>query len=76
MFDFDYNYIKEKYGNKTQLLFTKTDSLMYEIQTDDFNKDISKAIRKRFDTSDYPEKHESGINKTDWCGACTCRTCV
>lgn len=40
---------------------------MYEIQTDDFCKDTSKDIRKRFDTSDYPEKRESwiktGINK-------------
>ena len=36
MFDFHYNYIKEKYGKKTELLFTDTDSLMYEIKTKDF----------------------------------------
>ena len=34
---------------------------MYEIETEDFYKDISKDVRKRFDTSDYPEVHESGI---------------
>ena len=66
MFDFDYNYIK-KYCNKAELLFTDTDSLMYEIQTDDFYFDISKDMKKRFDTSDFLEDHpsviKSGINK-------------
>ena len=59
MFDFHYNYIKSKYGNKAELLFTDTDSLMYQIETDDFYQDIASDVRKRFDTSDYPEKHES-----------------
>ena len=61
MFDFHYKYIKPKYGNKAKLLFTDTDSFLYEIQTEDFYKDISGDVRHRFDTSDYPEGHPSGI---------------
>ena len=61
MFDFHYNYIKPKYGNKAKLLFTDTDSFLYEIQTEDFYKDISGDVKDRFDTSNYPEGHPSGI---------------
>ena len=61
MYDFHYNYIKKKYGDKAKLLLTDTDSLMYEIQTEDFYKDISGDVKDRFDTSDYPSDHPSGI---------------
>ena len=61
MYDFHYNYIKSKYGDKAKLLFTDTDSFLYEIQTEDFYKDISGDVRDRFDTSEYPENHPSGI---------------
>ena len=61
MFDFHYNYIKEKYGKKAKLLFTDTDSLMYHIYTDDFYKDISDDVLDKFDTSDYTFNHPSGI---------------
>ena len=45
MYDFHYNYNKQKYGDKAKLLFTDTDSLMYEIQTEDFYKDISADVK-------------------------------
>ena len=61
MFDFHYNYIRKKYDNKAELLFTDTDSLMYLIQTEDFYHDIKQDIKKEFDTSDYPKNHPSGI---------------
>ena len=61
MHDFHYNYITTKYGDKAKLLFTDTDSLEYEITTKDFYKDINSDIEKRFDTSDYPTNHPSGI---------------
>ena len=67
MYDFHYKYIKPKYGSKAKLLFTDTDSFLYEIQTEDFYKDIAGDVKDRFDTSDYPENHPSkiptGINK-------------
>ena len=53
--------IKTKYGDKAKLLLTDTDSLAYEIKTKDFYKDINPDIEKRFDTSDYPTNHPSGI---------------
>ena len=54
MYDFHYNYIKKKYGNKSKLLFTDTDSLTYKLETDDVYKDFWKD-REMFDNSDYPE---------------------
>ena len=61
MYDFHYNYIKPKYGGKAKLLLTDTDSLIYEIETEDFYKDISADVKDRFDTSDYTPNHPSGI---------------
>ena len=59
--DFHYDYIRAKYNDAAELLFTDTDSLLYLIHTDDFYKHISKDIKRKFDTSDYPESHPSGI---------------
>ncbi|PFX13822.1 hypothetical protein AWC38_SpisGene22070 [Stylophora pistillata] len=61
MYDFHYNYIKSKYGDRAKLLFTDTDSLCYEIQTEDFYKDIIDDVDCLFDTSNIPKEHSSGI---------------
>ena len=47
MYDFHYNnYIKKKYSHKAKLLFTDTNSLMYEIETNYVYKDIHKSKDK------------------------------
>jgi hypothetical protein len=42
-------------------LFTDTDSLAYEIKTEDFYQDITNDIESKFDTSEYCRDHLSGI---------------
>ena len=61
MYDFHYNYIKNKYGDRAKLLFTDTDSLAYEIKTEDFYADIAADVESRFDTSEYPKDHPATI---------------
>ena len=39
-YEFHYDYIKNKYGNNSRLLFKDTDSLMYEIKTKDVYEDF------------------------------------
>ena len=63
MYDFHYNYIKSKYGDKAKLLFTDTDSLTYEIETKDAYADFFKD-KSKFDNSDYPE-NSPYFNKTN-----------
>ena len=61
MYNFHYNYIGQKYDNNARLLFTDTDSFMYEIKMEDFYKDISADVKDKFDTSNYPFDHPSNI---------------
>ncbi|MEW8615643.1 MAG: DNA polymerase, partial [Candidatus Thiodiazotropha sp.] len=56
MYDFYYNQLKKQYGDRCQLLYTDTDSLLLEIQTDDVYKDMTEH-RDLYDTSDYPQDH-------------------
>ena len=57
LYDFHYNYIKPKYGNKAKLLFTDTDSLACDIETGDYYKDISDDVQARFNTSEFDVDH-------------------
>ena len=61
MYDFHYYYIKKKCGSKASLFFTDADSLCYEIEAEDFFKDISADAQEKFDTSNFSPNHPSGI---------------
>ena len=50
MYDFHYNYIIENYGDRAKLLFTDTDSLTYEIETEDVYQDFWND-KDKFDNS-------------------------
>ena len=49
---FLYDYIKNKYDNKSQLLFTEIDIIMYEIKTEDVYKDFS-SDKEMYDFNNY-----------------------
>ena len=53
MFEFRYDYVKQKYDKKTKLCYMDTDSLIVYIKTDDIYKDIAEDVETRFDTSNY-----------------------
>ena len=53
MYEFWYDYMKSKYGNNVKLCYMDTDSLIMNIKTEDFYKDIANDVEKRFDTSNY-----------------------
>ena len=56
MYDFYYNELKKQYGEHCQLLYTDTDSLLLEIQTENVYEDMG-ASASLYDTSNYPKDH-------------------
>ena len=66
MYEFHYDYMKRKYDdNSLTLCYMDTDSLIYNIKTDDFYKDIADDVADRFGTSGYnPDRPlPVGLNK-------------
>ena len=57
IYEFHYHYIKNKYFNNLRLFFTDTDSLMYEIKTEDVY-DIFSKDKEMFDFSSYSTESE------------------
>ena len=53
MYEFHYDYMRPRYGSKVKLCYMDTDSFVYEIETEDFYRDIENNVEKRFDTSGY-----------------------
>ena len=54
MYEFHYDYMVPNYGlEKLKLCYMDTDSLVYDIITEDFYEDIANDVEARFDTSRY-----------------------
>ena len=51
-----YNKLKARYGERCQLLYTDTDSLLLEIETEDVYRDMAKS-QTLYDTPNYPQDH-------------------
>ena len=68
MYEFHYDNIQPKYGSKVELCYMNKDSFVYEIETEDFYRDIAKDVEKKFDTSGYSKDSNRslpiGKNKT------------
>ena len=64
MYDWYYNHLKNTYGNRVQMLYTDTDSLIVHIKTDDIYADMAQHA-DQYDTSNYPADHflHSNANK-------------
>ena len=64
MYEFHYDYIKNKYGYNLRLLFLDTNSLMYEIKTKDVYEDFSND-KEMFNFSNYSTKWKYYDNSTN-----------
>ena len=70
MYEFHYDYMVPKYGlEKLKLCYMDTDSLVYDIETEDVYEDIANDVEARFDTSGYSKTDfrslPIGLNKKD-----------
>lgn len=66
MYDFHYNVLKAKYGDRVSLCMTDTDSEVIEVETHDLYADLREPeLAQHFDFSDYPKEHPcySAVNK-------------
>ena len=53
MYEFWFDYIKPKYGDKAKLCYMETDSFIIHIKTEDFYNDIADDVERQLDTSNY-----------------------
>lgn len=62
LYDFNCDNMMQKCApNKIKLLYTDTDSLIYEVECEYVYEEVIKADLDKFDTSDYPSDNLYGI---------------
>ena len=64
MYEFWYDYLQPMYKDKIELCYMDTDSFIIYVETDDFYKDISSDVNKRFDTSNYSKDINRPLRKS------------
>ena len=63
MYEFWYDYMKPKYNDKVKLRYMDTNSFIMNIKREDFCKDISNDVEKRFDTPNYEVNRQLATGK-------------
>ena len=67
MYEFWYDYLVPKYGDKIKLCYMDTDSFIIYLETEGFYKDVADDVNEWFDISNYDKNDEKplpkGINK-------------
>ena len=53
IYQFWYDYVKPKYGEKEKLCYMDTDNFIAFIKTEDIYVDIAKDVETRFNTTNY-----------------------
>lgn len=61
MYRFHYDFMKTKYQKNLKLMYSDTDSLIYQIFTENYYEDIKPDLESYFDTSDYPINNVYGL---------------
>ena len=56
LYNFHYNEMKPRYGNRILVTYKDTDSLLYHVETEDLYEDM-KEYKHLLDLSDYPKEH-------------------
>ena len=62
LYEFWYDYIKPKYGERAILFYTDTDSFVIYIITEDFFEDISNDVEIWYDTPNYDENDKRPLS--------------
>ena len=65
MYEYWYDEMEPKYGNRIRLCYVDMDSFIMHIKTEDFYEDIAKDVEKKYDTSNYTVERPlpMGVNK-------------
>ena len=62
MYEYWYEYVKPKYGDKAKIRYMDTDSFVIHVKSEDIYADLAN-VQKRFDTLNYEAKRPLPIGK-------------